>query len=134
MCNNYSPNSLISRGISWHSDFEFAWYQRGEASPLGRSGMVASLERGDTGSIPAPHTGLKHPLLPQLQCTWKRWLQCDPWPWSSTPRRAAKKEKNIKRGQTGLRPHTHGPRAFYSRLISTFITRKFFVFKKPTSY
>ena len=43
------------------------------------------------------HSGLKYPVLPQLQCKSQLWLGSDPWPRNSIFCGAAKKKKTKKK-------------------------------------
>ena len=42
--------------------------------------------------LPALHSGLKDPEVPQLRCESKLWLRSDPWPGISICHEAAKTE------------------------------------------
>ena len=62
------------------------------------TGLVASLERWDTGLIPGPAQWVRDPVLLQLQHRSQLWLGFDPWPGNSICRGTAKKRKKERHG------------------------------------
>uniref|UniRef100_A0A8D0PQP5 Uncharacterized protein n=1 Tax=Sus scrofa TaxID=9823 RepID=A0A8D0PQP5_PIG len=61
-------------------------------SHCGTTGLVASLQPWDAGSIPGPAQWSKDLELLQLQRSWHLWLESDPWPGTPSAMEKAKRE------------------------------------------
>ena len=59
------------------------------------TGLAASLQHQDTGSILAGHSGLKYLALLQVGNRLQLWLGPDPWPGNSLCHRWPKKKKKM---------------------------------------
>ena len=70
------------------------------SSHNGATGLVASLQHWDTGSIPSLAWWVKVPGLLQLQGKSQLWLESDPWPGNSIYHGVAKKKKKKKKIKT----------------------------------
>ena len=69
---------------------------------LWHNGISVSVQCQVSDLIPAWNSGLKDPVLPQLQCRSQLWLGSDPWPWNSICCKVAKKKKKKSKKENGL--------------------------------